>query len=225
MTSKSMFDKEVIEDLKSRMFEILQGSGQFKNVTREGDRIEIHLDKENEFVFVETMSTYPTGSSVFSRASGLRIKFGSSLSWRHKIKSYMVPSFERGSNEWVFSRSKLLKKTSDAVSLVKQWVASDNKKQRGEEQFRELVERELASLGKASSLRPKYGSDKRLAIALPWSHVILSTWDEGGTFTFESIQPRKGEGVTTPKYSLEMVKEVLTKLEKVFAEEQDDRAN
>lgn len=224
MTPKSMFDKEVLEDLRRRMFEALQESKQFKNVEREGDRIEIHLDKENEFIFVETMSTYPTGNSIFSRASGLRIVFGSSLSWRHKIKSYMVPKFERESNQWIFSRSKLLKKTSDAVSLVKQWIASDNSKQHREEQFRELVERKFSTLGKTSSLRSKYGSDRRLAVALPWSHVILSTWDEGCTFSFESIQPRR-ESVTTPKYPLEKVKEILAKLEEVFAEEQDDRAN
>lgn len=217
MTSKSMFDKEVLEDLRHRMFEVLQGSKQFKNIEEEGDRTVIHLEK-NEFVFVETMSTYPTGNSIFSRASGLRIVFGSSINWKHRIKSYMVPKFERESNEWIFSRSKLLKKTSDAVSLVKQWVVADNKRQRQEEQFRELVEREFASLGEISSLRPKHEPEKRLALRPPWGHIILSTWNESETFSFESIRPVEGYS-TSPEYTLEKTKEIIAKLGKVFAEE------
>jgi len=219
-----MFDKEVIEDLRRRIFEVLRESKQFKNVGREGDRTIIHLGKENEFVFVETMSTYSAGYGVFSRASGLRIVFGSSINWKHKIKSYMVPKFERESNEWIFSRSKLLKKTSDAVSLVRQWVIADSKKQCQEEQFRELVAREFASLGEASSARARYASEKRLALRPPWGHIILSTWDEGETFSFDSIQPRKENSSAMPKYSLEKTKDILTKLDTVFAEEQDDRA-
>jgi len=137
----------------------------------------------------------------------------------------MVPRFEKQSSKWLFSRSKLLKKTSDAVTQIKQWIAVDNHNQRLDAQFKELIEREFVPLGNAYLTRPKQGSERRLVIELPWGRIVLSTWNEGGTFGFESIQPRKEDSLTSLKYPLEKVKGILVKLERVFMEEQNDRAN
>lgn len=225
MTSKSMFDKEIIEDLRSRMFEALQTSGQFENVAKENGRIVISLSDVDANLFVETISTYAAGDGIFSQASGLRIVFSSSLDWRHKIKSYMVPRFERQSGKWFFSRSKLLKKTSEAVTKTKQWVAIDNENQRLARQFGGLVEREFGPLGKAYLTRSQHRSERRLVIELSWGHIILSTWNEGETFGFESIQPRKKDSLTPLKYPREKIKGILAKLGRAFMEEQNDRAN
>lgn len=217
MTDENMFDNAIIEDLRARIHSVLDTSRQFDRLAKNGGSIHIGIS-DRDYVEVNLLQTYSTGTRnrVFGRASGLRIKFKSSVG-SCPVNTFMVPRWEQGLGRWVFSRTKLLQKATATVSKVKQGVARAAEAQQERRAFVQLVDKEFKEYAETGDVTTnEYG---------PWPEVtienqqliVMLTYTGNETFRVRGICPSGyGHPSLSPCYSVPEIKELITKLNEVF---------
>lgn len=218
MSDKNMLDNEVLEDLRARIHGILESSRQFDRLAKNGEYIRIGIG-DRDCVRVYLQQTYSTGTSnsVFGRASGLRIKFEGSL-YASPVTSFMVPRWEQGRGEWIFSRTKLLQKVTAAVGKVKRSTAREVVAQQARKAFKQLVDKEFKEYAETGEVRVDEHRHPFPEVTIENQQlIVMLTYTGDETFRVRGIRP-SGYWHDTPCYSVPEIKELITKLNEIFTQ-------
>jgi len=223
MDIRKMLDNEILDDLLTRILKELEESRQFDGLAKRSDYIQVDTDDPREYVRITLLSTY-SSKSITSRASGLRIKFESSL-FNRQLKTYMVPKWSQSEETWHFSRSKLLVKTAAAIESVNIWRGESDKETEQRKVFARFISDELGYLQERGEVKLVHDYDRRgkfikkvVRIELPYIFIDLWSPDNGQTFRIESIRPMQ-DSIIAQYFDIETIKEIITKLEKIFVPE------
>lgn len=226
MDTIKALSNEVLDNLLDRMHTALDNSGQFERLKRERDRIRI-LSKEYSRVYVDIslQHTY-SHKGTSARATGLRIKFESSLIFR-QLKTYTIPKWSQSKETWLFSRSKLLVKAADAIESIGRWQKENDKEMQRRKVFARFITKELGYLTERGEIKLVHdynklgGSIRKIVrIELPSIHIDLYSADNGQTFRIESIKPMEGK-YTDKYFDIEAIKETIAKLAEIFTSEEE----
>lgn len=216
MSDKNMFDNEVLEDLRARIHSILESSRQFDRLAKNNESIRIGIG-DRDYVRVRLQQTYATGTSndVFCRASGLRIRFESSM-YTYPVKTFMVPRWEKALGEWTFSRTKLLQKATAAVGIVKRGVARSAAALRERKAFAQLVDKEFKEYAETGEVRADGHRWPFPEVTIDHQQLIVTlTYTGNKTFRVRGICP-SGYGHNAPCYSIPEIRELITELNEIL---------
>lgn len=225
MGIRKMFDNEILDDLLTRILKELEESRQFDSLARSSNYIQIDTNDSRVYVRITLLPTY-SSKSITSRASNLRIRFESSL-FQRQLKTYMVPTWSRTEEMWLFSRSKLLTKAAAAIESVSECQKTTDKEAERRKVFARFIGDELGYLQERGEVKLTHNYDRRgkfikkiVQIKLPHVHIDLHSPDNGQTFKIERIQP-VDDKYADLYFNIEAIKEIITRLEGLFVPEEE----
>ncbi len=218
-----MLDNKVIDNLLDRIRKELEDRRQFDSPAKEMSAICIRTEKPEVYVRISLQRTY-SSKGYSGSANGLRINFTNSLC--DKLKTYMVPKWDKQGEEWQFSRSKLLAKAAAAIAFVQKWQDNRDKETQQRKVFASNVAAAFGHLTEQGDVKLVHDYGKRgrvirkiVRIELPYIHMDLYSPDNGESFQIKSIKPMESKW-NTQSFDVKTIKEIITKLEEIFVPEE-----
>lgn len=225
MNTRKMLDNEVLNDLLARILKELEESRQFDCLEERRDYIQIDTEDSRVYVRIKLLPTY-SSKNVTARASGLRIRFESSL-FNRPLRTYIVPKWSQSEGAWHFSRSKLLAKATDAITIVSEEQKRTDEETERRKVFARFIADELGHLQERGEVKLVHEYDrggqsikKVVRIQLPYIFIDLWSPDNGETFRIESIRPMQDQWIAQ-YFDIEAIKKIITKLEEIFVPEEE----